>query len=86
MIRSATIDDAARLTGRWRSGGPMLIEEEAVREDGGVTLTRADADLAGLDYDYVAARITPRMGSALTDVGLTALFSRTPRTRGSAAT
>ena len=28
-------------------------------------------------YDYVAARITLRVGSALTDVGLTALFSRT---------
>jgi hypothetical protein len=32
---------------------------------------------AGLDYDYVAARITLRLGSTLTDVGLTALFSRT---------
>jgi len=49
------------------------------REDEGVTviLTRADADEAGLAYDYVAARITLRVGSALTDVGLTALFSRT---------
>ncbi len=37
-------------------------------------------------YDYVAARITLRVGSALTDVGLTALFSRTLRTPGSAAT
>jgi len=50
-----------------------------IREDEGVTLvlTRADADRAGLAYDYVAARITLRVGSALTDVGLTALFSRT---------
>jgi hypothetical protein len=49
-----------------------------IREDEGVTLilTRADADRAGLAYGYVAARITLRVGSALTDVGLTALFSR----------
>ena len=40
-------------------------------------LTRADADRAGLAYDYVAARITLRVGSAFTDTGLTALFSRT---------
>jgi len=39
-------------------------------------MTRADADRVGLGYDYVAARITLRVGSALTDVGLTALFSR----------
>lgn len=50
-----------------------------IREDEGVTviLTRADADRAGLAYDYVAARITLRVGSALTNVGLTALFSPT---------
>jgi hypothetical protein len=50
-----------------------------IREDEGVTvvLTRADADRAGMAYDYVAARITLRVGSALTDIGLTALFSRT---------
>jgi hypothetical protein len=49
-----------------------------IREDEGVTLilTRADADRAGLAYDYVTARITLRVGSALTDIGLTALFSR----------
>jgi hypothetical protein len=49
-----------------------------IREDEGVTLilTRADADRAGLAYGYVAARITLRVGSALTDVGLTAVFSR----------
>jgi hypothetical protein len=49
-----------------------------IREDEGVTvvLTRADADRAAMAYDYVAARITLRVGSALTDIGLTALFSR----------
>ena len=55
--------------------GPFAV----IREDEGVTLvlTRADADRAGLDYAYVAARITLCVGSTLTDVGLTALFSRT---------
>jgi hypothetical protein len=50
-----------------------------VREDEGVTLilTRADADRSGLAYDYVAARITLRVSSALADVGLTARFSGT---------
>jgi hypothetical protein len=50
-----------------------------IREDEGVTLilTRADADQAGLAYDYIAARITLRVNSALTATGLTALFSRT---------
>jgi hypothetical protein len=48
-----------------------------IREDEGVTviLTRADADRSGLAYDYVAARITLRVSSALADVGLTARFS-----------
>jgi uncharacterized protein len=47
-------------------------------EDEGMTLvlTRAEADRAGLAYGYVAARITLRIGSALADVGLTALVSR----------
>jgi len=50
-----------------------------IREDEGPTLilTRTDADRAGLAYDYVAARITLRINSALADVGLTASFSRT---------
>jgi uncharacterized protein len=50
-----------------------------IREEEGPTLvlTRADADRAGLAYDYVAARITLRVNSALADVGLTAAFSRT---------
>jgi GNAT superfamily N-acetyltransferase len=58
---------------------PGLSPFAIIREDEGVTLilTRADADRAGLAYEYIAARITLRVGSALTDVGLTALFSRT---------
>ena len=58
---------------------PGVTPFAVIREDQGVTLilTRADAGRAGLDYDYVAARITLRVGSALTDVGRTALFSRT---------
>jgi hypothetical protein len=58
---------------------PGVSPFAVIREDEGVTaiLTRADADRAGLAYDYVAARITLRVGSALTDIGLTALFSRT---------
>jgi uncharacterized protein len=49
-----------------------------IREDEGLTLvlTRTDADRTGLRYDYLAARITLRVDSALADVGLTALFSR----------
>jgi uncharacterized protein len=49
-----------------------------IREDEGLTLilTRDDADRAGLAYGYVAARITLRVDSALSDVGLTAMFSR----------
>jgi uncharacterized protein len=57
---------------------PGVSPFAVIREDEGVTavLTRADADRAGMSYDYIAARITLRVGSALTDVGLTALFSR----------
>jgi uncharacterized protein len=39
-------------------------------------LTQADADRAGMAYDYVAARITLRINSALAGVGLTALVGR----------
>jgi hypothetical protein len=58
---------------------PGVTPFAVIREDEGVTvvLTRADADRAGMAYDYVAARITLQVGSALTDIGLTALFSRT---------
>jgi GNAT superfamily N-acetyltransferase len=50
----------------------------AILEDEGLTLvlTKADADMAGLPYSYVAARITLRVNSALDEVGLTALVSR----------
>jgi uncharacterized protein len=49
-----------------------------IREDEGITMvvTRAEADRAGLNYGYVAARITLRVNSALADVGLTALVSQ----------
>jgi uncharacterized protein len=58
---------------------PGISPFALIREDGGPTLilTQADADRAGLAYDYVAARITLRVNSDLADVGLTALFSRT---------
>jgi hypothetical protein len=57
---------------------PGVSPFAVIREDEGITLilTRADADRAGLRYDYVAARITLRVNSALADVGLTASFSR----------
>lgn len=58
---------------------PGVSPFAVIREDEDVTviLTRAVADRLGLAYDYVAARITLRVNSTLTDVGLTALFSRT---------
>jgi hypothetical protein len=58
---------------------PGVSAFAVIREDEGVTaiVARAAADRAGMAYDYVAARITLRVGSALTDIGLTALFSRT---------
>ncbi len=57
---------------------PGISPFAAIREDEGLALilTRADADRAGLRYDYVAARITLRVDSDLADVGLTALVSR----------
>jgi ribosomal protein S18 acetylase RimI-like enzyme len=57
---------------------PGLAPFAVIREDEGLTLilTRSEADLAGLAYGYVAARITLRVNSALADVGLTATFSR----------
>ena len=61
------------------TGEPPGVSPFAViREDEGLTLilTRSEADLAGLAYGYVAARITLRVNSALADVGLTATFSR----------
>jgi hypothetical protein len=49
-----------------------------IREHEGITLVlpRADADRVGLRYDYVAARISLRLGSDLAAVGLTATVSR----------
>lgn len=41
-----------------------------------MVLTKADADRAGLEYSYVAGRITLRENSALDEVGLTATVSR----------
>jgi uncharacterized protein len=55
-----------------------LVPFAVIREDEGITmvLTKAEADALGLRYDYVAARITLRIDSALDDVGLTAQVSR----------
>jgi hypothetical protein len=49
-----------------------------IREDEGLTvvLPQADADRAGLRYEYVAARISLRLTSDLAAVGLTATVSR----------
>ncbi|ROO86310.1 hypothetical protein EDD29_3874 [Actinocorallia herbida] len=49
-----------------------------VAEDEGLTLVlrQEEADAACLPYDYVAARITLRVHSALAAVGLTAAVSR----------
>jgi len=57
---------------------PAALDAFAViREDEGVTLvlTRRQADDAGLRHDYLAARITLRIDSALAAVGLTAAVS-----------
>ncbi|MFI7100570.1 ACT domain-containing protein [Streptomyces sp. NPDC050161] len=53
---------------------PDLTPVATVTEDEGTTLVlrQEDADRAGLGYDYVAARITLRVHSALEAVGLTA--------------
>lgn len=49
-----------------------------VAEQEGLTLVvpQADADAAGMAYDYVAGWITLRVQSALASVGLTAAVSR----------
>ncbi|MFE8947911.1 ACT domain-containing protein [Streptomyces sp. NPDC007856] len=49
-----------------------------VAEQEGLTLVvpQADADAAGMAYDYVAGWITLRVHSALASVGLTAAVSR----------
>jgi len=57
---------------------PGVVMFAAILEDEGLTLvlTKADADLAGLPYTYVAARITLGVQSELGEVGLTARVSR----------
>ena len=57
---------------------PAVAMFAAILEDEGLTLvlTKADADRVGLEYSYVAARITLRVNSALDEVGLTAVVSR----------
>lgn len=54
-----------------------LAAEAIVREDEGTTvvLRVADADAAGIPYDFVAAWITLTVPSDLAAVGLTAAFS-----------
>jgi hypothetical protein len=49
-----------------------------IREDEGLTLVllQAEADRQAMRYDYVAARITLRINSELSAVGLTAAVSR----------
>ena len=57
---------------------PDLEPFAFIREDEGITLvvTRGQADQASLPYQYVAARVTLTIGSALSAVGLTATVSR----------
>lgn len=54
-----------------------LVPFATVLEDEGLTLvlTKAQAQRAGLPFDFVAARITLRVVSELTVVGLTAAVS-----------
>ena len=56
----------------------------SVDEDEGTTLvlTRDEADAAGLRAEWAAARITLRVDSTLTDVGLTAAVSSALAARG----
>jgi hypothetical protein len=57
---------------------PGLEPFAVIREDEGTTLvlTRDQADRAGLRYDYTAARVTLKINSSLSAVGLTAAVSR----------
>jgi len=57
---------------------PGVVMFAAILEDEGLTLvlTQADADRAGLEYSYLAARITLGVNSELDEVGLTAAVSR----------
>jgi hypothetical protein len=60
------------------AGAPGTEPFAVIREDEGITLvlTRDQADRLGLGYEYVAARITLTIGSALAAVGLTAKVSQ----------
>lgn len=55
-----------------------MVPFAAIREDEAITLvvTRGQAERARLRYGYVAARITLKISSSLTAVGLTAAVSR----------
>ena len=57
---------------------PVVRPFAAIQEDEGLTLvlTRDEADRAGLPYEYTAARVTLKIGSSLSAVGLTAEVSR----------
>jgi GNAT superfamily N-acetyltransferase len=57
---------------------PGVVMFAAILEDEGLTLvlTEADAKRAGLEYSYLAARITLGVNSELDEVGLTAAVSR----------
>jgi uncharacterized protein len=57
---------------------PGVVMFAAIIEDEGLTLvlTKADADRSGLEYSYLAARITLGVQSELDEVGLTAAVSR----------
>lgn len=56
---------------------PGLVAEAMVRESEGITyvITRREADMRAMEYDFVAAWITLRVHSALDAVGLTAAVS-----------
>ena len=58
-------------------GGHGLTPFATVLEDEGLTLVlpRAEAERAGLPFRFIAARITLRVASELTAVGLTAAVS-----------
>jgi hypothetical protein len=66
------------------AGAPGTGLFAVIREDEGITLvlTRDQADRLGLGYEYVAARITLTIGSALAAVGLTAKVSQVLATAG----
>ncbi len=56
----------------------VALAAATIEESEGLTvvLRRADADLHGVDYDFVASWLTLTVHSSLDAVGLTAAFSR----------